>query len=262
MSVIVDVERHHRPRARLRAAVPVQIENDLPVLPELVLWALALDEGDLLTVEPDHGGFRFRSYLADLGSILESIGDPWTYLKPMLRLPMAVVGPQHILLLPEEAAELVEHQGGSLVLYADGREHAGSDSFVLQVKEQPPSPLILSVKKEYTLSILPGSRVILPDEALWLTGLRGGGRLACKAALGIADFEPAAQVGHLEGRFWVDLEPDGTLLLPESLRNDAENKPYDCVLLTINSPRFQLRLWVEWGAEGALQRLEGGASRD
>lgn len=254
MPVIAGSERRHRPRGRLYAAAPLQIESGLPILPELVLWALALEEGDLLTVSPGlgTGSFHFQSYLAALESILEAVGSPWTYIEQRLREPMAAVGPKGTLLLPEKAAGLVGCPPGTLVLHSDWRSSDSSD-FVLQVEKQTPSPSVLSVAKEYTLPILSGGRVLLPEEALWLTGLRGGGRLACQTYLGEAHFEPAKRVGHPGERFWVELEPDGALTLPESMRKYAEERPFDQVLLSVSSPQFQIRLWADWGGEGALR---------
>ncbi len=74
MSVLAGIERRHLPRGRLYAAIPLSIENGSPILPEIVLWTLALEEGDLLTVSPDlmPGSFHFQSYLTELESILTS----------------------------------------------------------------------------------------------------------------------------------------------------------------------------------------------
>jgi len=255
-ALLADAERRHVPRGRLYAAIPLQIESGLPVLPELVLWALSLDEGDLLTVSADllTGSYLFQSYLAALEGILASVGGPWTYIEPLLRLPMAAVGCKHTLLLPEEAAALVEHEESALVLHATGEDHHGPGSFVLRVEERPPDFPVLSVTKQYTLPILSDFRVILPAEVLWLTGLRGGGRLACETFLGEAHYEPAAQVGHLGERFWVELEPDGLLTLPEPLSKLAGEALYRQVLLSVAAPCFQVRLWDDWQDEDALQR--------
>jgi hypothetical protein len=112
------IERRHRPRAQLDSALPLAIENGSPVLPETVLWALNLQEGDLLTVEEtgDSRILLFQSYLGNLEFLLDVCVEPWPCLEPILRKPMAAVGPKGTLLLPAGAAALVKPQGGPLVL--------------------------------------------------------------------------------------------------------------------------------------------------
>jgi hypothetical protein len=114
------IERRHRPRAQLDAALPLEFENGFPVIPGTALWALNLQEGDLLTVEVESCGgpgiFRFQSYLGNLEFLLDVCAEPWPYIEPLLREPMAAVGPRGTLLLPEEVAALLKPQEGPLVL--------------------------------------------------------------------------------------------------------------------------------------------------
>jgi hypothetical protein len=109
------IERRHRPRAQLDAPLPLAIENGAPVLPETVLWALNLQEGDLLTVESEDSGIFFHSYLCQLEFLLDVCAEPWPFVEPVLRKPMAAVGPNGTLRLPEAAA-LLKPQEGTLVL--------------------------------------------------------------------------------------------------------------------------------------------------
>lgn len=114
------IERRHRPRAQLGAALPLEFENGSPVIPETALWALNLQEGDLLTVESDGSGIFFQSYLCQLEFLLDVCAEPWPYIEPVLRKPMAAVGPNGTLRLPAEAAALLKPQEGPLVLRQAG----------------------------------------------------------------------------------------------------------------------------------------------
>lgn len=110
------IERRHRPRAQLDAPLPLAIENGAPVLPEIVLRALNLQEGDLLTVESEGSGIFLQSYLCQLEFLLDVCAEPWPYIEPVLRKPMATVGPNGTLRLPEAAAVLLKPQEGTLIL--------------------------------------------------------------------------------------------------------------------------------------------------
>lgn len=100
------------------SALLLTIEDGAPVLPETVLWALNLQEGDLLTVErsEDPRVLELQSYLCRLESLLDLCFEPWPYIEPVLRKSMAAVGPKGRLLLPAEAKDLSMPQEGSLVL--------------------------------------------------------------------------------------------------------------------------------------------------
>jgi hypothetical protein len=242
------VERWHRPRAELFADVPVEIEDGAPVLPELVLWACNLSEGDLLPVwrSDVSRSCRFESYLDNLETALDMIGGrPWSYAEQWLRQPMATVGPRGRLLLPVEAEALLTAPGeGVLVLRAS--RHL-EDLFELAVEPKAPNPPVLSVEKRYKLPIVSGDRVILPPEALWVLGLPAGGRFACATSLNQADLEPASRVESLGDRIWIDLEPDGTLLLPPSVRKLLAEPSirYERAQLTLSPSRLRLVLWSD-----------------
>ena len=56
-----------RSAVRVAADVPLEIVDGAPVLPEILLWAFSLQEGDLLTASPSQGfetvDWKFASYL-------------------------------------------------------------------------------------------------------------------------------------------------------------------------------------------------------
>ena len=251
------IERRHRPRAELYATVPLDVVDGAPVLPEVVLWALSLAKGDLLLARRSDvsRSFGFQSYLYNLEIVLDAMCQPWPSIEPMLLQPMAAIGPKGRLRLPDEAAALAAPPAGVLVLRASGKD---ADLFELEVKSKTPDRPFLRVRKEYTLPIVSGDRVILPADVLWLLGLPEGGRLACKTALHQADFEPASEVESLGDRTWIDLEPDGTLPLPASLRRILAEVsiPYDTARMTLEPPFFWLQLWP--GESGPARALPQG----
>ncbi len=142
------IERRHCPRGLLDAALTLEIENGLPVLPEIVLWALNLQEGDLLTVEERDGSrFCFQSYLCELEFLLDTCYVPWPYVEPVLRKSMAAVGPNGTLLLPDEAEALWRPQEGSLILR---QLILPAGMFTLRRTAEPPSspPMSLAEKPD------------------------------------------------------------------------------------------------------------------
>jgi len=136
------IERRHRPRAQLDAPLPLAIENGAPVLPEAVLWALNLQEGDLLTVESEGSGILFHSYLCQLEFLLDVCAEPWPFIEPVLRKPMAAVGPNGTLRLPEAAAALLKPQEGTPVLR---QLTLPAGMFKLQGTAGPPRPTATSL---------------------------------------------------------------------------------------------------------------------
>ena len=111
------IEKSHHPRALLDSVLPLAIENGSPVLPEIALWALNLQEGDLLmVVREDPGVFALQSYLCHLEWILDSCYEPWRFIELALRKPMGAVGPRGLLLLPDEAKAPLTSQKGPLFL--------------------------------------------------------------------------------------------------------------------------------------------------
>jgi len=136
------IERRHRPRGLLDSPLTLEIENGAPVLPETVLWALNLQEGDLLTVESEDSGIFFQSYLCQLEFLLDVCAEPWPFAEPVLRKPMAAVGPNGTLRLPEAAAALLKPQEGTLVLR---QLIVPAGMFELQRTAGPPSPAATSL---------------------------------------------------------------------------------------------------------------------
>jgi hypothetical protein len=105
------------PVDQLYATLPALIARDgSPILPDFLLWAFSLNEGDLLAVSPEvvpAGAWRFLSYGERARSAADSCLHPWPHAEELLRLPMAAVGPSGALRLPEEAQAL---RGGSVLL--------------------------------------------------------------------------------------------------------------------------------------------------
>src|SRR6185295_6167129 len=214
----------------------VAAEDGSLLLPKVILWAFRLNEGDLLTVSREEGeGFRcrFRSYGAAVWTITDGIGCSWPFLEKLLRLPMAVVGPQGALLLPEEAALLASTPRVSLLRVPP----RPGDGFTLEPVDErrmvSPRPCLEAL---YTLPVESGSQIRLPQDVLWVLGLGEGDRLACKTSLGTADFEPWAKLETLKGRTVVELGPGGTLSLPQSLLRDLQ-------------PGWRIRLTVSFDPE-------------
>jgi hypothetical protein len=117
----------------------------------------------------------------------------------------------------------------------------------LQVETEPGSSPNLYLAARYTLPVLPGFRVTLPDDALWLLGLQGGDRLGFETSFAQVNFEPVS-LGKMPERL-LDLEPDGTLTLPDSLSGLAESGfPFDQVRLIVTFsplPAFRIDPWTE-----------------
>lgn len=251
------IERRHVPRAWLRAVLPLDLKNGWPLLPEVVLWALNLQAGDLLTVEetPGLASYRFQSYLGQLESLGEGLVQPWPYIESMLRQPMAAVGPSGTLLLPENAAALLDVQRGALILRADLTSWHASHLFELKRTASPPSAPEIWVEREHTLPILFRDRVTLPAEVLWLLGLPNGGRLACETSLGEARYEAVSPAEALGTRSWVDLPPHGDLVLPASLRALLADPAFRCkeARLTAHLSGFRITLLADPGFDDFLR---------
>ncbi len=239
----------------LTADIPLEIMDGAPVLPELIRWALSLNEGDLLIASPSRGfersDWNFASYLDRVSFILEAIRHPWPFLESdVFHGSMAAVGPGGALVLPDEAAGLVR-PGETLYLRA---EHRLGE--LTLVSRRPSQELALgpfhfaglAVEARYKVPIDSDLRVTLPKEALWALGLSPGDRLAGKAFLGEVAFGPPWQGLDYGSKLELELEPDGTLLLPESLRIITESLPRAQALLiaTVSQrPSFQITQWVD-----------------
>jgi hypothetical protein len=201
-----------------RSELPIfAAEGGRPVLPDLILWAFSLNEGDLLAVSREGSdGFRcrFRSYGEAVWTIADGIGDAWFYIKELLRLPMAAVGPHGALLLPKEAAALALRPRDPLLLRVESWMGEG---FTLEPSAGRRISPELSLQAHYLLPVEPGFQVRLPEDVVWALDLHPGDRLACKTSLATADFESLAQEEDLQGRSLAELGPGGALTLPDSL---------------------------------------------
>jgi hypothetical protein len=221
-------------------------DGSLP-LPRVILWAFGLNEGDLLTVsreEAETFRCRFRSYGEMVWTIVDGIGDPWHYVEPLLRRPMAAVGPRATLLLPEEAAPLALLSRGAVLLVA---APALGDGFTLEPADgRRISPPTLYLEAAYVLPVEDGCLLRLPQDVLWVLGLDEGDLLAYSSFLGTADFEPFAQGEPLKGRSLAELRSGGALLLPRPLLHDL--RPDWRIRLTVSfdpEPSFRLTYYVE-----------------
>jgi hypothetical protein len=234
----------------LRAVLPVfAAEDGSPVLPDVILWAFSLNEGDLVTVSPDAAdpaGCRFQSFAGRVWAAAEGCSRLWPFIEEMLQLPLAAVGPKGTLRLPETDVTWALRSGGPLLLRAE--VNPGGSELTLEPAGERRRPPELILEAGYLLPVLDGFRVSLPADALWVLGLGEGDQLACKPSLATAEFDPFAQVERLEGRSLVELGPGGLLSLPESLRVPAALKANARVRLIVSySPRVAIRVtqWIE-----------------
>jgi hypothetical protein len=144
------------------------------VLPGVVLWALGLNEGDLVAAEPREGTtgrVNFRGYGERVRRAIEGYSHPWPWVEELLRLPMAAVGPEGTLALPEEiAGRLALNAPGDLLLSA--WVERGSRGFAMErrVDGRRASPE-LRAEASYTLPVGPDFRIALPADALWALSL-------------------------------------------------------------------------------------------
>jgi hypothetical protein len=219
----------------LHAKLPIFVaEGGRPVLPDLLLWAFALNEGDLLAVsreEPERFRCRFRSYGQRVWSAAEGCSQPWTFIEELLRLPMAAVGPQGALLLPRAAAPLALRPRDPLLLRVESWIEEGFTLEPAAGRRISPS---LCLEARYRLPVEAGFQVRLPEDLMWALDLQAADRLACKTSLATADFEPLAQEESLESRSLAELGPGGTLSLPDSLlETPAVLRPNPRVNLTV-----------------------------
>ena len=77
--------------------------------------------------------------------LLDVCAEPWPSIEPVLRKPMAAVGPKGALLLPGEAGALLKPQEGSLVLR---QLILPAGMFKLQSTAGPPSPTATSLARK------------------------------------------------------------------------------------------------------------------
>jgi hypothetical protein len=139
-------------------------EAGRPVLPDLVLWAFSLNEGDLLAVsreESERFRCRFRSYGERVWTVSEDYSHPWPFIEEMLRLPLAAVGPQGALWLPRQAAALALRPRDPLLLCVDP-DPVGT-GFTLEPAAGRRVTPRLFLHATYRLPVEAGCRVRLPE---------------------------------------------------------------------------------------------------
>jgi hypothetical protein len=227
-----------------RSELPIPIGEDrLPRLSEPLLWAFGLREGDLLTVFRDgieNGSYHFESYSRAVRFAREAIADPWLRLKHVLVLPMATLGPQGRLHLPQEAASLIGPAGKVLRLSVE--PHACQGVFHLEpAHETISTPLHLEIR--YVLPVEKGY-IRVPADLRSVGGLDAK-LLACWTRMGIADFAVLGLNEPLDGRDLIALGPAGSLLLPATFLRDL--RPEWQVLLSARiapEPSFRLTYYA------------------
>jgi hypothetical protein len=242
------------PVCRLIADLPLDVVDGSPVLPDLLLWALSLNAGDLLIVSPSRGADRmewvFASYREIVIGCAQSCTHPWPYVEESLLYGrLAAVGVQGELRLPDEAAALV--RPGCAVRLRKADDPLRRQFSLYSPQEERLRSSQFFVQAEYLLAVEPGLRVFLPEEALWALGLAAGERLVGEAYLADVRFAASAaspRVGGRGKRITVDLEADGSLALPESLRVETVLRPQARVRLIVTlspRPEFTITQWLE-----------------
>ncbi|HSS76992.1 MAG TPA: hypothetical protein VLV54_09625 [Thermoanaerobaculia bacterium] len=236
---------------RWHATLPgVTAEDGSPILLPFVRWAFSLNEGDLLAVSPEEdpaGSWRFLSYGERVWNAADGCLDPWPYIEELLHLPMAAVGPNGVLRLPEEAEAL---RGGRLQLRVEVDPHARA--FTVEPLNDRSIDAEWWLEAHYMLPILPGFQVMLPDDLLWELDLGKGDPLAYKASMALAEYEPWELKKPPEGRSLVELGPGGLLTLPDSLRIPPALEPNAQVRLRVifqngflsNRVTLEVRPWA------------------
>jgi hypothetical protein len=235
---------------RVVAEVPLEIVDGAPVLPEILLWALSLKEGDLLIASPSRGtepmDWKFASYLDRVSSIVVGCRPVWLCLeKYVFHESLGAVGRGGALILPDEAAALVR-PGGSIYLKAEDR----SQSFTLISGRPRPS---FHAEARYKLTFEPDLRVTLPAEALWALRLSPGDRLTGQAFFAEVELGPPSRRLSDGKKIELELEPGGALQLPESLRILIEGKARANALLIAcvsAQPSFRITQWVDLSGDG------------
>jgi hypothetical protein len=103
-----------------RSELPVPVADDRSLrLPEVILWAFQLKEGDLLTISKERvetGRLHLQSYSRAVGTIVGTIDHPWPYVEQLLQGLQASLGPYGMLSLPEESVILDCRPGESIRL--------------------------------------------------------------------------------------------------------------------------------------------------
>lgn len=206
-----------------RSELPISFGDDGSFcLPEVILWAFRLSEGDLLTLSretTETSCFRFESYTQTVRTITEGIGHPWPYIQELLRLPIAAIGPRGTLSLPEEAAVLSRPHEGSLRLVVEPGPF--QRSFRLEPAESEVSAH-LGLEIRYVLPVEKGY-VRVPADLRSIAGLDEK-LLAYEIRMSTADFDIPVSSEPLGNRDLTCLEPDGSLLLPKAFLRDLKSE--------------------------------------
>jgi hypothetical protein len=221
-----------------RSELPISFGDDGSFrLPEVILWAFRLDEGNLLTLSRDTteaSCFRFESYTQALRTITEGIGRPWPYIEELLRLPMVAIGPRGRLSFQEEAAALSRPPGESLRLVVEPGPF--QRSFRLEPAESEVSAhLCLEIR--YVLPVEKGY-VRVPDDLRSIASLDEK-LLAYETGLGTVDFDISSE--PLGNRDLTCLGPDGSLLLPKAFLRDLKAE-WQVLLSASVAPKLSFRL--------------------
>jgi hypothetical protein len=213
-------------------------------LPEVILWAFRLREGDLLTLscEPaDPSRCRFEGYIQAGRRISEGIGPAWPYIEELLRLPMAAIGPHGTLILPEGAL-LLGHSPGDL-LRLEVEPSPLQSSFSLEPAEKE-VPAHLTLEIRYVLPVENGC-IRVPADLRSIAGLDER-LLAYETRLGMAEFDLPSSGEPLGHQGLTCLGLDGSLLLPNAfLRNLRPEWPV--VLSARVGPKLSFRLTYDTG---------------
>jgi hypothetical protein len=247
--------RYSRGGCRLFVDMPLEIVDGRIVLPELILWARALNEGDLLIAVPSRSfeseDWKITKYLDQVSSIVRMVRNPWTFFESdVFHGYMGAMGPGGTLVLPDEAGTLVR-PGESVRLQTDDR----TESFTLSSRMPRPesfdrfSPFpSFFLEARYKVPLAPDLRVTFPEEALWALALSPGDHLAGKSSFATVDAGTFLQEPGCGKSIELELEPGGTLRLPESMRIILHDKPEGNALLTLKlspQPGFQITQWVD-----------------
>jgi hypothetical protein len=233
------------PVDQLHATLPVVSARDgSPLLPDFVRWAFALNEGDLLAVSPEEGqagAFRFLSYSERAWSAAEACRDPWPYLEELLRRPMAALGPDGVLWLPQEAEAL---RAGTVLLRVEADTQGRSFTCEPLVDGMIERKQLLVA--HYLLPVHPEFQVMLPEDLMWVFDLEKGSQLAYTAGLAMAEYESYELKKPPQGRSLTQLGPGGLLALPEPWR-----------VSLVSKPNAQVRLDVTFASDMTLRLRPG-----
>jgi len=210
-------------------------------LPAEVLWAMGLNEGDLVTAElpwPDSPYLCFENYLRGVRFVKEACENPWPFAEELLRRPMAWIGRAGWLDLTGFDSRGLFEPGEPVFL-----DMNSVDKFTLRRAEERDSKGEgLSACATYSFRIEEGFQLILPEDVLWALSLAEGSSLEGQVSL----WSLKVGNGPVEGqRVRLEIGRGGTLDLPEPLRRWPQLQP---------GSRVSFELWI--GAEGGGFRLQ------